>query len=183
MSSTAISSYLPISAHPQETVVSLKEKLKPMRSGRDIRLTIFAFFYFISCLFIVCIANSIADRINPNNHLPVSERKPLPDVFLSFLNYYYKRWNLPVDLSDRMIAVSAICTSIRIFSMGPRTLTVTRRFLFVAGTVYLIRAVTVVLTVLPNPLKECESTPHENLFHDALHESFSSHGPKYKYKV
>jgi hypothetical protein len=138
------------------------------RSSRDIRLTIFSICYMIACLFIACVGNSIADRINPNNHLPIDQRKPLPDVLLSFLNYYYVKLRLPVNLSDHLIGVCAVAILARILTMQSSTLTVLRRFLFVAGTVYVIRAITVVLTVLPNPLVECESNPSDNLFYDAL---------------
>ena len=160
-------SYLPVS-NTDEAVLKFKRSLRPFKSARDIKLTILSLFYLVACLFIVCLANSIADRINPNNQLPIEQRKPLPDVLLTFLNYYYKLWALPIELSDRFIVASAIVACIKIFTMGNRTFTITRRFLFVAGTVYLVRSVSVVLTVLPNPLTECISEPNENLFYDAL---------------
>lgn len=39
-----------------------------------------------------------------------------------------------------------------------------RRFMFIYGTVWLLRAFSIVLTVLPNPLEQCKAILHPNPF-------------------
>jgi hypothetical protein len=135
---------------------------------RDIRLTLAAMVYVVGCLYIAALSNSIADRINPNNLLPLNDRQTLPDPFMSLTRPIYEYLELPVHFSDDILIVCFILMFARGFTMGTRTFTTVRRVLFIVGTLYVLRAMTVVATVLPNPLLECQSTWHPNLFYDAL---------------
>ena len=142
--------------------------LTTARSPRDVQLTLLAVAYFLVCVFVNCIGNSIADRINPNQRLPVEERKPLPDWLMESTHHLYKAAGLPANLSDQLIIVSLIAILLRALTLQSMTSTVARRLLFVMGTAYAMRAVSVTVTVLPNPLVECESVPHPNVLVDAV---------------
>ena len=138
------------------------------QSMRDIRLTVLATVYVAACLYVACISNSVADRINPNNLLPVNQRRALPDPLMDAMNPVFKRWALPANLSDQLLLVAVVMILARAFTMGSQTFTTVRRVFFIAGAVYLLRACTVVITVLPNPLLECQSEPHPDLMYDAF---------------
>lgn len=136
---------------------------------RDIQLVILSMLYFFSCMYVVSVGNAVADRINPNNFLPVEQRQPLPDMIMQSLNAVFRKTGLPVNISDQFIMIATFSMLLRVFTMQtvPLTTAVFRRVLYVMGTVYLIRAMTITLTVLPNPLTECHSQPHPELLYDA----------------
>lgn len=138
------------------------------KSLRDIQLTIFSLSYFFLCLFIVCIGNSIADRVNPNNLLPVDQRRALPDPLMHVANRLYRKLGLPYNLSDQLIGVAFLSSLLRIVTLQSLASTVLRRLLYVMATVYLLRAFTVIVTVLPNPLVDCVSEPYPNILYDAI---------------
>jgi hypothetical protein len=133
------------------------------------QLVTLSMLYFFSCMFIVSIGNAVADRINPNNLIPLDQRRPLPDMIMQSLNALFVTSGLPVNISDQFIMIATFAMLLRVFTMQTMALTtaVFRRVLYVMGTVYLIRAMTIVLTVLPNPLTECQSDPHKDLLYDA----------------
>lgn len=137
-------------------------------SLRDVRLTVTAVLYATVCLYVTAISNSIADRINPNNLVPVAQRLPLPDPFMFMTRPLYQSLGLPPAFSDYMILVCVALIMARVLTMGQRAFTTMRRIAFVTGTVYFLRAMTVVATVLPNPLLECESQWHDNIPYDAF---------------
>lgn len=138
------------------------------KSIRDFRLTLVALVYFIICLLIACFGNALADRLNPNNHLPVSERRALPDPLMQFLHPLFLNLDLPKQLSDILLGMSLLLGFARLLTLRSMTMTAFRRVFLIAGTIYVLRAVTVVSTVLPNPLLECKSEPHENLLIDTF---------------
>jgi hypothetical protein len=86
---------------------------------------------------------------------------------MAFTHPVFESLRLPVNLSDHMVVVCLLWALARVFTMGSHTFTTLRRVFFITGTVYLLRAMTVIVTVLPNPLLECKSEPHEDLFFDA----------------
>jgi hypothetical protein len=92
----------------------------------------------------------------------------LPDILLTFLHKFYTQFGLKPELSDDLVTVSLLFTAALILSMGDNTLTVMRRYMLITGFTYIIRSITVVITVLPNPLTECESQIWDNLFYDAF---------------
>ena len=138
------------------------------RSIRDIKLTLFALVYFTLCLFIAAMANSIADRLNPNNFVPVSERRVLTDPLMQATRPVFKQSGLPDNISDIVLVIALGLALVRIFTLGSMSLTVLRRVFFITGTAYILRSVTVTVTVLPNPLTECQSHQNPNLFLDTL---------------
>ncbi|KNE61799.1 hypothetical protein AMAG_07081 [Allomyces macrogynus ATCC 38327] len=119
--------------------------------------------------FVACLANAYADRINPNNLVPMDERRALLDPGMNWAYAVFRSVHvLPRDLPDWMTRLASALIISRAVTLGRRGCTVFRRALYIAGAAYLLRAPTVLMTVLPNPLLECESRPHPNLVLDAL---------------
>ncbi|KAI9175478.1 hypothetical protein H9P43_006839 [Blastocladiella emersonii ATCC 22665] len=138
-------------------------------SRRDVVLTAVAWTYFSACSFVTCLANSTADRINPNNLVPVAERRVLVDAGMTYLASVYETYvSGPRDISDWFVRLCAVLMVTRAVLSGPRAATVLRRACYVGGTMYLLRAPTVLMTVLPNPLVACESHPDPSLWRDAV---------------
>ncbi|KAJ3359789.1 sphingomyelin synthase [Allomyces javanicus] len=119
--------------------------------------------------FIACLANAYADRINPNNLVPMDERRALLDPGMNWAYAVFRSIHvLPRDLPDWMTRLASALIISRAVTLGRRGCTVFRRALYIAGAAYFLRAPTVLMTVLPNPLLECESRPHPNLVLDAF---------------
>lgn len=95
--------------------------------------------------------------------------RALPDRIMEVSNKIFVELGLPTNLSDQLILVALFAIILRTFTMQtvPLITAVFRRVLYIMGTVYLLRALTVTLTVLPNPLTQCESQPDNDLFYDA----------------
>jgi hypothetical protein len=124
------------------------------RGPTDVGLTLFAIGYFAICSYVTCLSNAVVDRINPNNLIPQSQRSVLVDPGMNWAYHLFIRTGLPHDLSDVFVRLSGALIVVRCLTLRERSLTVLRRALYVAGTVYLLRAPTVLMTVLPNPLIE-----------------------------
>ncbi|KAI9148503.1 hypothetical protein H9P43_010197 [Blastocladiella emersonii ATCC 22665] len=138
------------------------------RSRYDLQLSAPALLYFLVCSYITCLSNSVVDRINPNSVLPVDERKPLIDPLQRWSFQVFVRSGLPNDFSDWMVRASAVLIFARILTLKSRAATVFRRTMYISGTVYLLRAPTVLMTILPNPYLTCDARPDPNLFWDAF---------------
>lgn len=124
------------------------------RCTYDLTLLFYGLTYFIICAYITCLANSQVDRINPNNLVPVNERIVLVDPGLKWLFSQFLNSGLPRDLSDILIRVSVVLIALGVLVCRDYAATVGRRVLYIAGTVYLVRAPTILMTVLPNPYVE-----------------------------
>ncbi|KNE62816.1 hypothetical protein, variant [Allomyces macrogynus ATCC 38327] len=138
------------------------------RSFYDIQLTLGAFAFIVICTYITCLANSTVDRTNPNNLLPIDQRRPLDDPAKHATFKLYRETGLPRNLSDTLVQLAAAMIILRGVTYGRYGCTVLRRAFYVGGIIYLLRAPTVLMTVLPNPLLDCVSHPNPNLFVDAL---------------
>ncbi|KAJ3363007.1 hypothetical protein GGF31_001270 [Allomyces arbusculus] len=138
------------------------------RSFYDVRLTIGAFAFIVICTYITCLANSTVDRTNPNNLLPIDQRRPLDDPAMHATYKVYRETGLPRNLSDTFVQIAAAMIILRGVTYGRYGCTVLRRAFYVGGIIYLLRAPTVLMTVLPNPLLDCVSHPKPNIFFDAL---------------
>lgn len=139
---------------PMKLLTFIKTHFCWTRGTTDALLTILAIFFFAICSYITCLANAVVDRINPNNLVPEDQRSVLVDPGMHFTNQFFIHTGLPKNISDTMILVSAICILLRCLSLKSQSFTVLRRALYISGTVYLLRAPTVLMTVLPNPLTE-----------------------------
>ncbi|KAL7749586.1 hypothetical protein RI367_005142 [Sorochytrium milnesiophthora] len=127
------------------------------RSPQDARMLLVSVVYFVVCSYITCLANSYVDRVNPNNLLPEPQRRPLLDPGMEAMYKAFAASHLPANVADTMVRLAAAVIFGRCLSLGSRSATVTRRVFYIAGTVYLLRAPTVVMTVLPNPYVQCET--------------------------
>ncbi|KAI9219841.1 hypothetical protein BC828DRAFT_385096 [Blastocladiella britannica] len=154
---------------PLTTARLLVSSVRLCDSHRDARLFAISWVYFSACSLVTCAANSLADRWNPNNALPVADRTVLMDSGMEWLGTLYRdRAAGPPDLSDWFVRLCAVLILLRAALSGRRAATVLRRSCFVGGTLYLLRAPTVLMTVLPNPLVNCTSEPHPNLLYDTV---------------
>lgn len=129
---------------------------------RDALLLLCAFMFVLVCTYIVALANAYADQdgVNPNWNSTVL----LPDVGLKIMGPIYKSLHLPDQLPDYFVYVSLILIFIRIFTLRKRSITVLRRFFFITGLSYLLRAPSVVMTVLPYSYLACVRNPNPNIF-------------------
>ncbi|KNE55503.1 hypothetical protein AMAG_01391 [Allomyces macrogynus ATCC 38327] len=135
----------------------------------DVKLLGVSFVWFFVTMYINCLANSTVDRINPNTILPVDQRKVLQDPTIDKLGHGFFHSGLPRDLPDLLVRVAGALIVVRAAISGRQALTIFRRFLYVAGAAFLLRAPSLLMTVLPNPNIDCMSSPHPNIFVDALY--------------
>ena len=107
--------------------------------------TIMAGIYFISCAYFMAIFQVIADRKNPG---PINA---LPDFGFDILPYlpYY-------NLADIYVHLYLVLVLIYLFFICDHFQTAMRRFLWVMGTLYLLRSFTITFTILPTPFEGCE---------------------------
>ncbi|KAJ9074250.1 hypothetical protein DSO57_1008238 [Entomophthora muscae] len=118
------------------------------------------------CLYVVCLANAYLDRINPSLYSLHHPR--LPDPLLDFLSPYYLRSGLAPDLADQLVQFGPVFILLRPLLMREKALLVLRRQFFIIGACYLVRAVFVLITILPNPLASCKTKLSNSIFYDAF---------------
>ena len=119
-------------------------------------------------LYAVAIANSIADRINPNSHLPFGERVVLPDPIMELMSSFVGgNWTWVPEL---LAMSSIILWFIRLLLTRnvELALTIIKRTFTISAVIYTCRAVSVVMTLLPYPLVKCEVNIGNSVWMDAL---------------
>ena len=135
------------------------------KEQKEIKLTMTAAVYFAISMVTVATANVISDRININVLLPNEERLPLPDLIMRLSAPMFKAI-FPTGTSDMLIAIAIMSTFGLLISLqSPQIL---RRIMYVIGTTFLLRAFTVLLTVLPNPLVECQADITNSILYDVF---------------
>lgn len=139
------------------------------RSKRDMLLLFYSFCYLFVCTFIVCLANTIADRTNTNAFKPASEKYVAPDLLLnsSYKVFESSTW-IPKDIADIFVQTCFLMIIGRVLLMGRWTVTVIRRGFYIIGTLYLLRAPMVVLTVLPSPWVNCVTNVNSSLLAETM---------------
>ncbi|KAJ3359768.1 hypothetical protein GGF32_009003 [Allomyces javanicus] len=135
------------------------------RSFYDVQLTLGAFAFIVICTYITCLSNSTVDRTNPNNLLPIDQRRPLDDPAMHATFKLYRETGLPRNLSDTLVQLAAAMIILRGVTYGRYGCTVLRRAFYVGGIIYLLRAPTVLSAYSTST---CVSHPNPNLFVDAL---------------
>ena len=151
---------------------------------KAISWTLVASLYFIMCMYLVSVANSTTDDLNPNSMQPVYLRQVLVDPLMSWVRYWVSSgvitisadsasriqdnigfgdeiildFTIPSNLPDIFIAVSVLMWLLRLVSMPSLTmgLALLRRTFWITGTAYLLRAACVLMTILPFPYVECD---------------------------
>ncbi|KAI9221713.1 hypothetical protein BC828DRAFT_61423 [Blastocladiella britannica] len=129
----------------------IRPYLKLWRNMHDIRLTAYSVLWFLFCTYVTCLSNSTVDRINPNSILPVDQRHALQDPLLQWSFKIFDKTGLPMDFADILVRIATALIFARCFTLKDKSFTVFRRTMYISGAVYLFRAPTVLLTVLPNP--------------------------------
>jgi len=148
----------------------IKSYLMIYRNNRDIVFTLYSAIWFFFCTYVVCLANSYADRVNTNVNNNNDEMDYIaPDIILKPTHEYFieNKW-IPRDIADLLVRGSAALIIIRALTLKCYSLTVTRRILLVMGFLYLLRACFIPLTVLPTPWVDCKKKYKDNIFWDAL---------------
>ena len=136
---------------------------------RDLFLSTIAFVSFLLFTFLVCIANSYADRTNTNDLITdVSQKYVAPDLIQNPASRWYRTTSLPDQLPDTLVGLASGLILLRGVTLGPWALTFFRRFMYTASALYFLRALTVSFTVIPTPFLTCPITFHSNLLYDAL---------------
>ena len=155
---------------PKDRIITyIRTRWPFFRCRKDIYLLLMAIAYFILCTYIVCIANSYADRVNTNAFLSDDKKYIAPDEIQDSLydDFMNAKW-LPQDLPDLLVRLSVALILLRGLSLGSMSAVVLRRVLFVMGSTYLLRAPFVASTVLPSPWRDCVTQYRPNILYDAL---------------
>jgi hypothetical protein len=105
--------------------------------------------------YINCLSQVYVDRMHWS-HFKHGEYKPLPDIgFILLPKLSVTR--LP-DLWNVFIVVS---TLLPVLLLHPHKVKVIRRYAAIQGTCFLLRSITIMATILPNPYSECVNTSSE----------------------
>ena len=75
----------------------------------------------------------------------------LPDIGFDILPMIHDHW-----WSDVMVGLLVALTQVR-FSLTPMGATILRRWAFLLGSLFFLRGISIIVTMLPNPLKACKS--------------------------
>eukprot|EP00123_Amoebidium_parasiticum_P020504 comp5117_c0_seq1/m.1192 comp5117_c0_seq1/g.1192 ORF comp5117_c0_seq1/g.1192 comp5117_c0_seq1/m.1192 type:complete len:390 (-) comp5117_c0_seq1:83-1252(-) len=139
------------------------------KSKWDCILFLWAAIYTVVVGYLICLGNSFADRHNINNFLSMEERKKrvLVDPLMEFLAPFFHTPGTSQLISDKLCHMSMGWLIFCPFTLQDRFLTVFRRMLYCGGVVYILRIMTVTMTILPNPWTECTAVFDPNIFLDA----------------
>lgn len=142
---------------------------KLFRDKWDLVHLFYALIWFTFCVFMVSMANAYADRINPNNKIPLESKYVAPDIVLepAFKFFQSNTW-IPRDIPDVLVQTCTLLCLLRCFMFGQWSVTVLRRCFWIIGFLYLLRAPFVSLTVLPTPWIECEAKFDPDFFTDTF---------------
>ena len=120
------------------------------------------------CFVVICIANAISQRTNPNLGRPIEDRVVLPDLLMEWTRDSYVRLGLPSRLGDFFILSTAALAAVRVLTLRSQAVDAVRRCAWVVGFAYLVRAVLQTSTVLPAPWLACPEYIQRSLLEDAL---------------
>ena len=105
--------------------------------------------FCLCCAFINCLSQVYVDRMHWA-HFKEGDSKPLPDLgFIILPKLHTVR--LP-DIWNVLIVVGTIAP---VVLFHPHKVKVMRRYAAVQGTCFLLRSITIMATILPNPYEEC----------------------------
>jgi hypothetical protein len=157
-------------ALPCKTAAALcSEKREAILS--DIRHTFLVLCLFGCSLLLMCLGNSMADRLNLNNiRFQGDDRVTLPDPIMSLMGSISERIPITVPINDwsLMIVIFTSFAYTSLFARAPTFCTPFRRLFLVWSCMNCLRGICITLTVLTNPYLQCHSEPHPNIFLDAL---------------
>lgn len=108
------------------------------------------------CAWLNCLSQVYVDKMHWA-HFKEGQNKPLPDIGFALL----PRINVS-HLPDVWNELLVIGTLLPLILFHPSKVKIMRRFAAVQGTCFLLRSVTIVATILPNPYDTCVNTSRED---------------------
>jgi len=138
------------------------------RHGRSMLWLLIALLFDAVCFVVICIANAISQRTNPNLGRPIEDRVVLPDVLMEWTRDSYVQLGLSPRLGDFFILSTVALAAVRVLTLRSQAIEAVRRCVWVVGFAYLVRAVLQTSTVLPAPWLACPEYVQRSLFEDAL---------------
>jgi hypothetical protein len=130
------------------------KSLKFHQNRIDIFLLLIAIGYFLITTYIVSLSNAQVDQPEFNyNHSNRNEKTflILRDDFMTLLSKWGNGIGISYNTPDYLLYACIVIMVACLFSLKNMAATVLRRTLYIAGTVYAMRAATIVATLLPNP--------------------------------
>lgn len=130
----------------------------------DIKLLFLSMGYFLVCALCVAFTTALVDQegVNINSGRKKEDFIILPDWLMESLNRLVGD-SLPMKLPDYFVYSSLSFTILGLLLKGEKATLLLRRFLYVTGSVYLLRAPSVIMTILPGPQKSCVQNPDKNI--------------------
>ena len=144
-------------------------ELRFWQSKRDLVSTAVVFMVFIIVRYIHGVAVSYSDYYyNTTDY----SRDMLSDIFVKSVSkssgVSTKSLKNSSFVINTMAWVSIVLILLRLVMFGKRFAVYSRRILTILIAAYLLRTMTILMTILPSPNYECFSTPNTNIFVDAF---------------
>jgi hypothetical protein len=108
--------------------------------------------WFLFCGWVNSLSQIYVDKMHWA-HFKATGSKPLPDVGFILL----PRIRVP-GLPDLWNAMTLLGTLLPVILFHPSRVKIVRRFAAIQGACWLLRAITIMVTILPNPYDTCENT-------------------------
>ena len=139
---------------------------------RQLIATLCGFAWFTTCMYIVCVANSTSDILNPNTDRAPIDREQLPDFLMRWISGLFTTGGTTPHQSDGsakspkdvawvpelFVTTSVVGWLLRILMTRSirQSCMILRRSFYITGAAYILRAISVISTVLPFPQVQCE---------------------------
>jgi hypothetical protein len=138
------------------------------RNKKDFCLFIISTVYLLVCMYVVSISNGLTDARNMNLRTSRKQNTTHYTYFPDLLIDGDLRIPDP-DICHKLLIPAAVFALILLLCSSFRCFTITRRSFYVIGTMYLLRALCINLTVIPNPNPLCVVEGRsENPFYDGF---------------
>ncbi len=112
------------------------------------------FLFSMCCGYVNSLSQVYVDRMHWS-HFKRGDYKPLPDIGFVLL----PELNI-ARLPDIWNVVIVVCTMLPVLLFHPHKVKVLRRYAAIQGTCFLLRSITIMATILPNPYTECVNSSH-----------------------
>eukprot|EP00158_Paraphelidium_tribonemae_P002679 Partr_v1_DN25581_c0_g1_i1_m20831 len=147
-----------VGIRPENILTFLRSSMKPSISHQEAVWSCISILYFVICMYLVSVANSHSDDLNPNASVPMDQRKVLKDIPLEYTQSLHI--DLPHVVPEILVATSVISWILRVVFMpsAAMALALLRRSFWITGTIYLMRAICVDSTILPFSYTICQVT-------------------------
>jgi hypothetical protein len=143
--------------HPAERHFSDYFKLFPsLKNEKDGVLTFISALFMVFCLFIASVSNSLADFRNKNVGVSdtSSEFEYIPDVIIDSTKTWFNKTFNSENMGDKWLLATLLMVNALLLISRKKCPTMFRRCSYVTGTMYILRAMTINLTMLPTPMNQ-----------------------------